>query len=367
MYILAEGRKLLDELKKASSKHVIRISLLLGGVILVGLLVLSTSIIKLIKGPVDLDSLSKDELKGAYVEAEIDLIFGNFATLSETKSGTTKITNEYYIIPVGDYAMIGLDVNASYFAEAGRIMNSESLTTKPMHIKGTIKNMDKKLTGYYDDWFGAALADLDYEEATVIKESALKYVLVADKVGLFNELVIYIGLVICLIILVILIIILVRYFTGLNLRNIKDFLKKNEATDQLSKVESDYYNAVQIEGDRFGKLYTFYINGTTPFIIRNKDIIWAYLKRTTQKTYGIKTNVIYELVINTRSKKTHSIHMKTEDSVTAALEQYSLHNPHIILGYNSDLKKTYNRNFNEFLNMSQRQENEHITNDFISS
>jgi hypothetical protein len=59
--------------------------------------------------------------------------------------------------------------------------------------------------------------------------------------------------------------------------------------------------------------------------------------------------------------------MKTEDSVTAALEQYSLHNPHIILGYNSDLKKTYNRNFNEFLNMSQRQENEHITNDFISS
>ena len=41
----------------------------------------------------------------------------------------------------------------------------------------------------------SCLRDLDYEEATVIKESALKYVLVADKVGLFNELVIYIGLV----------------------------------------------------------------------------------------------------------------------------------------------------------------------------
>ena len=53
--------------------------------------------------------------------------------------------------------------------------------------------------------------------------------------------------------------------------------------------------------------------------------------------------MLYELVINT-DQRTHSIHMKRfEDSVTAALKQYSLHSPHIILGYNSDLKKTYNR------------------------
>lgn len=350
-----------DELKKLISKKVMRKVLISTGVLLIILLVISQSLIKFIKGPTDLNSISIDELKGSYVEADIDTIFGAFASLTETESKSTRTTKQYYIIPVGEYELIGLEVLKSDIYEADRIMNSMSTSAKPMHVKGTIKKMSSDLEYYYYQWFDEYM---DEDSAEYVDEYALTYVLEINKVGFLDVSILYVALFICAAILLYIIIILVKMLSGLNLSKIKKFLNKNETTDHLGKVESDYFQAVPIETIRVGKSYTFYFKGTTPNIIRNHDIIWAYLKRTTHRTNGLKTGVTKSLLLNTRTKKTHTIDMKKEENITFALEQYSNNNPHIILGFSDDLQKTYKKAFNEFLNMSKKQEAENVDNTF---
>lgn len=352
-----------NELQKRSMKKVTKLALISAGALLLILIIFGSSFLKLIQGPVDLYSLSKDELLGTYVEGDINVIIDNFASYSEQdNSGKKRNRKNYYIIPICDEELIAISVYSNDFSLANQICNDtydyifgkRGELTKSIHIKGTINKLKGDVSDYYFEWFEQSgfMGDASLEE---IEKYALPYVLEANTIGIFEVSYIYIALLVCSYFAIYMLIILVKGFTGAYLSQIKRFIKENESTISVDTIELDYEKAVAIDSVKIGNQFTFCFLGSKPFILRNDDIIWAYLKRTTHKTYGIKTGVSTALILRTTNKKIRAIDMTSEENVSSALKIYSENNPNIILGYSEELFKCYRKDFEKFLNMSRQQ------------
>ena len=138
-----------NELQKRSMKKVTKLALISAGALLLILIIFGSSFLKLIQGPVDLYSLSKDELLGTYVEGDINVIIDNFASYSEQdNSGKKRNRKNYYIIPICDEELIAISVYSNDFSLANQICNDtydyifgkRGELTKSIHIKGTINS-----------------------------------------------------------------------------------------------------------------------------------------------------------------------------------------------------------------------------------
>lgn len=348
-----------DELKKFAMKKVMKRTAISVGILVLILIAFGSSFLKLVQGPVNLDSLSKDELLGSYVEAEVYAIVDAFASYSqEDDSGRKTNQRNYYIIPVGEEEYIALEVGSSDFSMANRISDEtyeyimgirDDLSTT-MHVKGTIRKMDGEISSYYYEWFEET-GFIDYSSSDELKTIALNYVLDPDYMGGFEEFLVYTALLAGGYLLLYIIIILIKGFTGAYLISVKAFVRKNQSTISIEEVEREYHNAQSIESVKVSKDYTFYFKGPKSFIVKNDDIIWAYLRSTTHRTNGIKTHVTKSLILNTRNKKTHTINMRSEEAVTSVLKLYSMNNPSIVLGYSDELMKCYRKDMDAFLSM----------------
>lgn len=359
---------MLNELSKITLKR-IRKRILICGIIAVILFLIALPCLKIyLEGTVDLYSLSASELPDAYVEADINFLVGYFAEKTVTEDKRTVKSSRFYIVPVGEYEFIGLEVDSKDTFLANRIMDAswdyimaESDTDVPLtefiHVKGTIRKMNKKITGYYEDWFiNEGFTD---EE---IEQYCLKYVLEPDHVGYLDISSMQVLLYASAMLVIYCIIILILGLTKLNLLSIKLFLKKNAESVSITLLDEDYENALDINGKKFGKRFTVVLKGIFPIILKNKDIIWAYRKQINHK-YGTSHN----LILNTKEKKTYTLPMKHEEDVYAALDHYANNNPHIVLGFTKDLKKCYQKDFSAFLEMSRRQEANAAINEWDST
>lgn len=359
--IVGRNREMFDELKKASMKRIRTITIVFGIIILLLLAVVGTSLMKFIQGPQDLYSLSVDELDGAYVEADIGFIIDVFAEYTEERaSGATSTQKEYYIIPIGESEYMGLGVERVDTGKASQIADEtyDYITgaadeiVNTMHVKGTIQKMEPELSGFYYEWFEET-GFLDSEE---VNKMALSYVLEPERVGLFENSTFFALLATGGILFVIMAVFLIRGLTGSSMSQVNKFIKENEGTISTEELESEYQNAVEFETLRIGKSYTFYLNNTSPGIVKNENILWAYLNKVTHRVNGIKVGTTNELILHTKNKQTHNVGMKREESITSALMQYAKNNPHILLGYSDDRKKAFKNDIDSLLNLSLQQE-----------
>ncbi len=223
-----------------------------------------------------------------------------------------------------------------------------------MQVTGNINNMKGEIKQFYYEWFqdsGYLGDNLSIEE---IEKYALPYILEVDYVGWFHYGTVSVFILLGAIFFVCLAIILIRVFSGAYISKVKRFVKKHPEIS-VDEIDLDYERGVEIESSRVGKAYTYVFKGSKANILKNDEIIWAYLKRITHKTNGIKTGVTYEVLIATKDKKPHDIPMDSEDGVYAVLEELSKHNPHIVLGYSDELKKMYKKDYDAFLELSRRQ------------
>ncbi|SHJ35102.1 ribosomal protein L7/L12 [Lutispora thermophila] len=350
-----------DELQELAMKKILKRAAACVGIMAIIIILFTSSFMKLIQGPVDLYSLSKDELLGSYVEGDVYYILDGFATSSETSRSGKKINKRnYYIIPICEEEYIALGVYSGDFNTANRMIDEtyEYITgarddvTTTLHVRGTIRKMNSKLITYYNNWFQRT-GFLGSSMPEEIEKYALTYVLDSDYVGSFSEGYIYVAIIVCACILIYMIISLIKGFSGAYLRPIKSFIKNNEGIVSIEEIEKEYHEAETVDSVKISKNYTFYFKGPKSFIVKNDDIVWAYLRSTTHRTNGIKAHVTKSLILHTINKKTHTIDMSSEEDVNSVLEFYSYNNPHIILGYSDELMKCYKNEFDTFLKMSQ--------------
>ena len=326
------------------------------------LFVSKDSLLKMYEGPKNLESLGVNEISGAYVDTDVYAILGNFAQYyEEDKYGNKTVTDQYYIIPVGEEEYIALQIDSSDFSLADQIYNetyevvngtkSDFSTTMP--VTGTINKMEDEVYDYYKEWF----EDEGYTQEE-IDSIVLPYTLQVDYVGGFEDYVLYGAIFVMGLFILWVVIIIIKLLFGLYLSDIKKFIRKNESYINEERLEVDYASSAEISNVHVGKMCFYYFRGSQVKILANKEIVWAYLESVTHRTYGIKTNVSKFLIIYTKDKKMYKIPMKKVDYVNEILKQFSLNQPHIVIGYSEELKKCFKKDFNTFLNLNtQSQEN----------
>ena len=75
------------------------------------LLIFGADLIAFVKGPKNLDTLPISDIKDSYITTDIYAILDVFAEYyTEESNGDTSTTKSYYVIPVGEYEYMALEV-----------------------------------------------------------------------------------------------------------------------------------------------------------------------------------------------------------------------------------------------------------------
>ena len=97
------------------------------------------------------------------------------------------------------------------------------------------------------------------------------------------------------------------------------------------------------------------MQGSRAHILVNSKIIWAYQRTTTHRTNGIKTGTSYEIVFYDINKKRTSIAVSSESNVQDALQHINNMMPWVVVGYQDEIFRLYQKEFQEFLKLRYNQ------------
>lgn len=116
-------------------------------------------------------------------------------------------------------------------------------------------------------------------------------------------------------------------------------------TETLGEIEGDFTTAYPIGKDVWvGRKWTIYMSGTAAKIVQNHDLVWGYYFRRTGK------NAVSQMRLYTADKKFVYISL-SEEQTREALRYYGDKQPQMIVGYDAELERMYQKNFPAFLEL----------------
>lgn len=348
---------MLDKLKKKSIKKSLFsvILLVVIGLILIG--VEFSNLKSLLNGHVKFETLTPEEIsEDVIVDASINTNFGCFAEYYEENTDThvTRTTDLYYIIWTGDeddedYRYIGIKVpvededameamaEATYYYEY----------SDPIEYSGAINKMNDEEYQYFKEYFiESGWTEEEFEEWT------LPYYISVGALTGGAAVTVYVifGIGVLLVLIGIL-----RLVLSLNGGGLKTFKKELEAAGYSeADVEYDYESARVFDeknGIRIGRKLTYFMSGSKPHAIPNDKLVWAFQRTITHRTNGIKTGTTYEVVLNNYDKKSFHISVAKENMSVEILQYIGQTMPWVVVGYNDDLNKLYNKDYQNFLQL----------------
>lgn len=343
-----------ENLRKKSIKKVMLVVVLLAVVGLIFVVVQVPSLLALLRGKVEFESLAPNQIKSnIIVEADIQCNFGAFLEEYEknTKTNVTRTTDMYYVIWTGDEA----DMDYRYMAikvPASDIDAMEAMAevtyyyeyVDPIRYEGTIRKMDSEELEYFEEYFlesGFTREELgDYILPYYIETGAL----VGSDAGM-----VYFLLIFGLVLIIVGVVLLISTINGGSLKALKKELETYGITEDAADME---YENARIYGDiRIGNRLVFYMIGSKPHVILIDKLVWAYQNTTTHRTNGIKTGTTYSVVLSTTEKKSTHIGVANESMAVSVLQDIKQNMPWVIVGYSDDLSKMYNKEFQNFLEL----------------
>lgn len=344
-----------DKLKKKSIKKSLFsvILLVVIGLFLIG--VQFSSLMSLLKGHAKFETLAPDEIyEGLIVDASINTNFGYFAESYEENTDThaTRTTDLYYVIWTGDeddedFRYMGIKVPASD-EDAMEAMAEATYYyeySDPIAYSGTIKKMNDEEYKYFKEYF----TDSDWTEEEVEDWTLPYYINVGALTGGAAATVYVIfGIGVVLVLLGI-----ITFITALNGGKLKALKKELEAAG-ISDTETEYdYESARVfdekAGIRIGRKLTYFMGGSKPHVIPNDKLVWAFQRTITHRTNGIKTGTTYEVVLNNYDKKSFHVSVKKEAMSVEILQYIAQNMPWVVVGYNDDLNKLFNKDYQNFL------------------
>lgn len=303
---------------------------------------------------------SIEELKGKYVEENVNMLFGNFAEYyEESKTGQKSTKYQYYVLYAKD-AYIGLKI-PSYMDDDAWSITEEfykyatgetDKITSTLSISGYVKNMNAEEKKYFYDWFenNKIFSDDNTENMQGITENTRTMLLVCDDNYSFSSMV---AIIIAGILLVIGIFSLSNGILGTSLKNIKRYIAAHGGASIEYKIDQDYRAGNKINGIVFGKQFIVRNSLFSSDIICIDDIIWAYISQKKSNR-----NIVYCLEISTVDKKTYKVNFNTSQQSIDGLRCILEIKPYIPHEKVKELSQLYKNNFNEFLNMVNRAKND---------
>lgn len=347
-----------EQLKKNSVKKSLApaILLLVIGLLLGGFQI--PNVIALLKGHQQFEELTPYEIKSNMI-VDVDLSVNLGAFIEEWEENTTthvtKTTDMWYVIWTGyeddmdDYRFMGIKVPASEISKMDAMCDAYYYGEyfEPIRYSGTIQKMDKEELSYFEDFFlESGMTEAEMEDWL------LPYYINVGALTGGSAITVWVFVVIGLILIAIGVLILILAMSGSKL---KTFKKEMEAMGiSENEVEYEYESSREFgKGTdiRIGRRLIFYMMGSTPHVLLKDKLVWAYQNTTTHRTNGIKTGTTYSVVLNTIEKKTVHLGVASEAQAMNILQYISQDMPWAVVGYSDDIRRLYNGDFQNFLQM----------------
>lgn len=334
----------------------------------IALLVAEFSNVKsLLKGHVAFESLAPEEINGDLI---VDVtLYDNFGCYMEqyeenTKTHARHTTDLYYVIWTGDeyaedYRYMGIKVPASDQNAMEKMAEATYYGEYSDAIKysGAVNKMTSEEYEYFREYF----LESDFTEEEINDWTLPYYISVGALTGgaaTSAWVIVGIGAVLVLIAVLILILAL----SGSKLKAFKKELA--EAGFDESSVDYEYESASLFSKGsdfRIGRKLIFFMAGSVPHVVASDKLVWAYQSTTTHRTNGIKTGTSYAVVLCPyNSKKSFTVAVSKETEAQDALQHIDQTIPGAVVGYNDDLKKMYQKDYQNFLQLkyNQREQND---------
>ncbi|MCI8787945.1 MAG: hypothetical protein HFH92_02320 [Lachnospiraceae bacterium] len=346
-----------EELKKKALKSTLAwsIILIIGGVVLAGWNAMDA--FYSVQGGVDFSTLGYEELGSQIVNVDLEYNFGRYLKeySHNTKTNANTTTDYYYVIPAfnksgTDFLYMTIKVPASYGSRMDTMANNtaDSNASSPINFRGKIKKLDSEELDYFNDYFEEAgftaseIADgtlpvyIDAFAAPSLS-FGLYIILFAAGVVLFVYGIYRIA----------------SAASGGSLKKMHQDIANGGFTE--ASIESDYRNAQAFDkkGDlKVGKLMTYYTAGSIPRALPNSKIMWAYQNTVTHRTNGVKTGTTYNVMVyDELAPKGRTFSVANETVAQDILNLFHASFPWVVVGYSDELKKLYNKDRVQFLQL----------------
>lgn len=307
------------------------------------------------------ETLAPDEINSSLV-VDVDLYY-NFGYYMEqyeenTTTHTRRTTDLYYVICTGDgseddFRYMGIKVPAS--DEKSMDLMTEATYnyeySDPIRYSGAIKKMTTEEYNYFKEFFeGSDITEDEMNEWTLpyyINVGAL-----TGSAAVSAWVMAGIGAALTLIAVILLILAL----TGGKLRDFKKELQEIGMDESSVDYEYEGASLFSKKGDlRVGRRLLFFIVGSKPHVIAADKLVWAYQSTTTHRTNGIKTGTTYAVMLRTIDKKSFLVAVSNEAEAQEALQYISQQIQGAIVGYDDNLNKMYQKDFQNFLELKYNQ------------
>lgn len=309
-------------------------------------------------GYVDFTKLAPDQIKSQLVDVNLAESFGCYLKAYErnTKTGQERITHLYYLIPTGDiyaadWCYMSVKVPARYESEMDTLTENTlagQAASNPVLLSGKIKKLDAEESSYFKSYLQqAGFTDEEIEEVTLpyyINVFASKTSMNVVYIALFalGAFLLCFG-----------IFRIAKVAGGSSLKKLRKDIAAAGYSESM--VDSDYRSARSFDKKgtlKMGRLMTYYISGSDARAIPNSKMMWAYQNTVTHRTNGVKTGTTYNVMIfDEITPKGHTFAVANESIAQDMLTLINTTLPWVVVGYSDELKKLYNKNRAQFLQL----------------
>lgn len=310
-----------------------------------------------VAGYQDFTQLAPDEIKNQLVKVDLTDNFSYYLEQfkQNTKTGAKTTTHRYYVIWTGDenatdWRYMTIKVPVSYNSRMDKMSENtyNEIASDPITFYGKLKKLDSEELYYFKDYCkDSGMTDADIEEMTLPY-----YIEVFSSPVSMNS--IYILLFAVGVALLIWgIFLLAKVAGGSSLKKLHRDIADAGYTE--AAVESDFRAAQSYDKKgtlRVGRLMTYYIQGPNARAIPNAKMMWAYQTTVTHRTNGVKTGTTYNVMIYDEiTPKGHTFAVANESIAKDMLTQINVTLPWVVVGYSDELKKLYNKDRSQFLQL----------------
>ena len=335
--------------KKISFRRVLpRLILLLLAAVLL-LAVTGLGIFRIFAGPTDLDSLSEDELLGAYVTFDCSRSVTSFASLST--NGTTH--EQFYMVSYGDGKYIALAAKKQYFnvleqasdqSQKYYLGDQETLNSLGP-ISGYVTELDKDL----EEYFVTALENTGiHADDSDVSQRIIPVMVNAGKVNWCPTALIYIFTVLAILLLAAVVVQILHVCSGGYQLKARRAALANSTEEELEK---DFADAVAFENAWVGKLYTWHFVGPKTKVEKTSDIIWAF-NRLDARFLGSHR---YSLSIYMSDRRNDEIQTATEGERDRIAEAIASMGYPFVHGYSQERAHMFARELPAFKALAKRE------------
>ena len=330
-----------QELAKQSNKWR-AISCVIGAVALIAMT--QFALLGIITGrgkTIDLTS-NPDTYKGKYITVHPDFLHdGYIEHITNTKMKYSKETSTR----VNGYSYVACqsvknDKNGTSILYCYSVyLGKERVLSPPHSFTGIWTKMDSQTEKYFRD----ALEDLGISPS--VKNRFYFYELDAENIGGVNSILFWVLMVIAFGLFVYAIVCVAGIYNLAYMNPIQQYLRENSSVS-LSDIETDFNEAHLVESHVWiGKIWTIFMAGNKAKILVNRDLTWGY------HYCGNGLNSVSQMRLYTNIQYETAYINLSESGTKEALKIYEEEQPHILTGYNLELERLYEQDFNAFLEL----------------